>query len=83
MTFVLSALLAFCMMGCARVDETRDDLAAVPPPEIEPATTPELPRSFPTPKGFVNDFANILNSTAERDLETKLSAASSDGIVEP
>ena len=46
MTFVLSALLAFCMMGCVRVAETRSNLGSVPPPEIEPAVTPDYLEAF-------------------------------------
>ncbi|HUR97461.1 MAG TPA: TPM domain-containing protein [Pyrinomonadaceae bacterium] len=71
-SLALSFLLSFCLIGCARVAETRSDLPNVPAPEDQPAPTPETPRKFPSASGFVNDFAEVLDPAAERDIENKL-----------
>jgi uncharacterized protein len=80
-TFLLSTLFTFCLVGCAWVTETRE-YPPVPPPEEQPAPTPEPPRAFPTPAGFVNDFANVLDDRSERELETRLSKFQQDQRVD-
>ena len=81
LTFVLSTLLTFWLVGCAWVSETRE-YPSVPPPEEQPAPTPEPSRVFPKPAGFVNDFADVLDDNSERELEARLSKFQQDRRVD-
>jgi len=80
--FVLSTVLTLCMIGCARVADQPGDMPVVSPPEEQPAMTPEPLRVYPAPKGFINDFADVLDATWERDVGARLLKLQQDRKVD-
>ena len=81
LTFVLASIWAIGLIGCAPAPET-PKYPELPLPEEQPAPTPEPPRVFPAPSGFVNDFAEVIDDATERDLETKLSTFQQENNVD-
>ena len=79
--FFLFVTWLLWLIGCAPA-ETQDDLPSLPPPKEQAAPTPEPPRVFRAPLGFVNDFGDILDTASEHELETRLSRFRDDRKVD-
>jgi uncharacterized membrane protein YgcG len=77
-----ATFLIICLMGCSRVRDSQSDPPTVPRPEEQAAPTPQLPRTFPEAKGFVNDFAEVMDIETEQALEARLSKFQEDRKVD-
>ena len=64
----LLLLILISVIGCNGVA----DLSTVPPPEAQTAPTPQPPKVFFAPTGFVNDAAKVLDPAVAKQLEREL-----------
>ena len=79
---ILTCLALALITSCAPFNRSNVKNATPSPPPATPAATVQPPRRFASPKGFVNDFAGVIDSSSLARLEALVQSLKDKSKIE-